>query len=64
MAASKVVYGNRTLIDLTGDTVEAETLLDGYTAHQKNGETATGTLGQYGMILMDENGDFYTLEEE
>ena len=64
MAANKVVYGNNTLIDLTGDTVDAGTLLEGYTAHRKDGTTATGTLGQYGMILMDENGDFYTLEEE
>ena len=33
MAVSKVVYGGNTLIDLTGDTVEASTLLKGVKAH-------------------------------
>ena len=30
---NKVIYGNRTLIDLTGDTVQADKILSGYTAH-------------------------------
>lgn len=31
MAANKVVFGNKVLIDLTGDTVTEEALLKGYT---------------------------------
>ena len=40
---NKVIYGNRTLIDLTGDTVEAAKVLSGYTAHDKSGALITGT---------------------
>lgn len=43
MAISKVVYGSKTLIDLTTDTVQADKLLEGYTAHGKDGEVVTGT---------------------
>ena len=43
MAVSKVVYGGNTLIDLTGDTVEASTLLKGVKAHGADGELITGT---------------------
>ncbi|MCB5918316.1 histidine kinase [Lachnospiraceae bacterium 210521-DFI.3.101] len=43
MAANKVVYGNRTLIDLTGDTVTEEALIHGYTAHKADGTVITGT---------------------
>lgn len=42
MAVSKVVYGGKTLIDLTGDTVTADKLLSGITAHGKDGELVTG----------------------
>ena len=42
MAISKVVYGGKILIDLTGDTVTADKLLDGFTAHGKDGEPITG----------------------
>ena len=40
---NKVIYGNRTLIDLTGDTVEAAKILNGYTAHDKSGAPITGS---------------------
>ena len=43
MAISKVIYGGNTLIDLTGDTVTAEKMLEGTTAHGKDGELVTGT---------------------
>lgn len=43
MAINKVVYGTNTLIDLTADTVTAEQLLRGYTAHNQAGESITGT---------------------
>ena len=44
MGNSKIVYYGETLIDLTGDTVEAAKLLKGVTAHDKAGEKITGTL--------------------
>ena len=40
---NKVIYGNRTLIDLTGDTVQADKILSGYTAHDKSGAPVTGS---------------------
>lgn len=43
MAISKVIYGNTTLLDLTGDTVTASTLSYGITAHGADGEPITGT---------------------
>lgn len=43
MAISKVVYGGNTLIDLTSDTIVADKLLKGYTAHGADGELITGT---------------------
>lgn len=43
MAISKVVYGGRTLIDLTADTITADKLLKDYTAHGKDGEQIVGT---------------------
>lgn len=43
MAISKVVYGGRTLIDLTGDNVTADKLKKGYTAHGADGEVINGT---------------------
>lgn len=44
MAYNKVVYGNTTLVDLTGDTVTANTLFDGAKAHNNKGIVITGTL--------------------
>ncbi len=40
---SKVIYGGQTLIDLTNDTVVADKLLTGYTAHGADGEVVTGS---------------------
>lgn len=42
MAVSKVIYGGNTLIDLTADTVKADKLLKGYTAHGADGEVING----------------------
>ena len=50
MANSKVIFYGETLIDLTQDTVEADALLAGYTAHNKNGETISGTLALFAVI--------------
>ena len=43
MAVNKVIYGGNTLIDLTSDTITADKLLTGYTAHDKSGATINGT---------------------
>lgn len=42
MGASKVIYGGKVLIDLTADSVVADKLLTGYTAHGANGEPIEG----------------------
>ena len=58
MAVNKVVYSGDTLIDLTNDTVTADTISEGVTAHGANGEPIAGTLTavQYGkeQSLTDE----------
>jgi hypothetical protein len=43
MAHSKVVFGDEVIMDLTADTVKADKLLKGYTAHGADGEPITGT---------------------
>ena len=40
---SRVVYGGKTLIDLTADTVTASKILKGATAHDKSGAAIVGT---------------------
>ncbi len=40
---NKVVYGGKVLMDLTADTVEADKLLSGLTAHDKSGAPIVGT---------------------
>jgi hypothetical protein len=40
---NKVIYGGQTLIDLTADTVTADKILSGYTAHDKSGAAITGS---------------------
>lgn len=44
MAINKVVYGNSTLIDLMEDTVSADKLLAGETAHDRSGASIEGTV--------------------
>ena len=43
MANNKVIYGETILIDLTADTVSADKLALGITAHDKTGTKITGT---------------------
>ena len=43
MAKNKIIYGGQVLIDLTNDTVTADKLLSGYTAHDRSGEIITGS---------------------
>nr|DAN91644.1 MAG TPA: hypothetical protein [Caudoviricetes sp.] len=44
MAVNKIVYNARVLIDLTNDTVAADKMLAGVTAHDKAGNVVTGAL--------------------
>lgn len=44
MPVNKVVYHKKTLIDLTSDTVTADTLFKGCTAHRADGTIITGTM--------------------
>lgn len=44
MAKNKIIYGNETLIDLTGDTVSSDNLLSGATAHDRSGEQIQGSV--------------------
>ena len=43
MSVNKVIYGGRTLIDLSSDTVTTDTLLKGVTAHKKDGSIIIGS---------------------
>lgn len=44
MAKNKIIYNGNTLLDLTGDTVTADKLMQGYTAHDRSGEVINGTI--------------------
>ena len=44
MAYNKIIYGGNTLIDLTSDTIAADKILQGYTAHDKAGAQITGNV--------------------
>lgn len=48
MAVNKVVLGEDTLIDLTADTVSADKLSKGVTAHDMAGEAIVGTMESTG----------------
>ena len=43
MGKSKIIFGGQVLIDLTTDTVAADKMLEGVTAHGADGELVTGT---------------------
>ena len=49
MSISRVDYNGETLIDISEDTVTAETLAEGTTAHNSNGEQITGTMKSGGI---------------
>lgn len=54
MPRSKIIYGDEVLIDLTGDTVTADTLAEGYTAHDAAGNAITGTMQAGGEALPEQ----------
>ena len=43
MGINKVMYGSRTVIDISGDTVTPDKLLSGVIGHNASGERITGT---------------------
>lgn len=63
MAVNKVAYGENTLIDLTSDTVTADKLSNGITAHDKSGAKITGTMPVNGAIskTLDTSTTSYTV---
>lgn len=50
MARNKIIYGTTVLIDLTADTVTADKMVKGTTAHDKTGEIITGTMPNNGAV--------------
>lgn len=62
MAVNKVIYGDRTLVDLTQDSVNEDNLLEGETAHDASGNPVTGTAKQ-GHIVQDTDGTEMPQEE-
>lgn len=63
MAVNKVVYGTIVLVDLTKDTVTADKLLKGETAHDAAGEPITGTM-EPGIDTSDNNCEAYHITSE
>lgn len=59
MAINKVVFGSKTLIDLTGDTVTPDTLAVGATAHDKTGAPIVGTMSSGSGDRFGANYDFW-----
>ena len=51
MPINKVVYAGAVLLDLTGDTINEDVIIDGYTGHDKAGNVVTGKLK---IITVDE----------
>ena len=50
---NKCVINGTTYLDLSGDTVTADKLLEGYTAHDKNGAAITGTATTTAVLISD-----------
>lgn len=65
MGVNKVKYGENVVLDISSDTVTADKLLQGYTAHDNTGTLITGTATQGGsvVVLQDENG-YVVLDDE
>ena len=59
---NKVVYNDNVLIDLTADTVDAENLMTGYTAHDKSGASIVGTYNPFTpqIIVITDSGNYLT----
>ena len=58
---NKVIFGDETLIDLTGDTVGASVLQAGFTAHDSSGQPITGNLASKAPSTFDFSNGTYTI---
>ena len=58
MAVNKVIFGNQVLVDLTGDTVAANGLMSGMTAHDRSGAAIVGTVASKSAndMFLDDTG--------
>ena len=63
MSINHIIFGEQTLIDLREDTVTADKLIAGYTAHAANGTIITGTMPDNEAIngTIDQKGTAYTI---
>lgn len=67
MAINKVIYDGNTLIDLTGDTIVAGALLEGYTAHDASGASIVGIAkggSEDGAVWQDVQGYVHLSDEQ
>jgi len=55
MARNKIIYGNETLIDLSGDTAKESDVAQGKTFHKADGSQATGTATGGGTAITPSN---------
>lgn len=55
MARNKIIYGNETLIDLSGDTAQESDVAQGKTFHKADGSQATGTATGGGTAITPSN---------
>lgn len=53
MAISKVVFGDKTLLDLTEDTVTPDSVYEGYTFHSADGTLQVGARSAEGVVRYD-----------
>lgn len=64
MGVSKVEFAGQTLVDLTGDTVTPDSLLEGVTAHDASGAAITGTMPNNGRVVAGVGiGGYYYIDE-
>lgn len=54
MAVNKIIYGGRTLVDLTSDTVTADNLAEGITATAADGKKVVGVMQKGEIASYDE----------
>ena len=64
MGVNKVEFGGETLVDLTGDTVTPQSLLNGYSAHNRAGELIEGLAVVPSKVSELENDSGYIKESE
>ena len=58
---SKIIFGNQTLIDLTADTIQAENMIAGISAHNSAGNVITGTIATKSAANLSASGSVVTV---